>query len=371
MSDQQAISDSLSKKRARDRRAQRNLRKKRDAHIHGLEQRIADLEKELYCLRQECHGLRCENETLKGQQSLVRRFVNSWNDHVSSVQAPVTTSEGSPAHSPSGTADAVRTPDSDGTSLDGGSSRETKPYSPITLPIIPTNIIPTVPQIPGYVGRKQRSTIKGLTSPRWNITPAHLDTDIILTDVCAICLRLPEVAQNAPEIPRPIELLYGSKTNLLAHAISASLRQWRCRDPERLAVGWLTYRLMKWVSQPSERQFSLLQEFQHPVNEQLCTPHPYFMDYIVWPRLRINLIKTCHIYDPRDVLGMLICCMKVRWPWNETILEPADGGEFVFRAGFRETFMKLEGWGLTKEFLDRFPLLAQDLDITSMLYNFT
>ncbi|KAI0457257.1 hypothetical protein F5B21DRAFT_464835 [Xylaria acuta] len=371
MNDQRAISDSLSKKRARDRRAQHNLRKKRDAHIHALEQRIADLENELHSLRQGCHGLRRENETLKNRQSLVWRLVTSWTDHVPSPQAPITASGNSLADPPSSTADPVYTLGSDGTTLEGDSSRGTRSRSPIALPVLPVGTTPAVSQGPGPVMRLQRKTMEELTSPRWNITPAHLESDIILTDICAVCMRRPEIAQSSPEVPRPVELLYGSKTNLLAHAISAATRQWRCRDPERLAAGWLAYHLMKWISQPSERRFSLLQEFQHPVSEQLCTPHPYFIDYVVWPRLRINLIKTRHIYDPRDVLGMFTCCMKVRWPWNETYLEPGDDGEFVLRAGFREAFMRLEGWGLTKEFLDRFPLLAQDLDITSILYNFT
>ncbi|RYC56420.1 hypothetical protein CHU98_g9786 [Xylaria longipes] len=347
MSDQQAISDSLSKKRARDRRAQHNLRKKRDAHIHALEQRIADLQNELYSLRQGCHGLRRENETLKNRQSLVWRLVTSWTDHEPSPQAPMT-------------AGAVHSPGTDGTVLEGDSSQGETPHSLVALPVLPNRTTPAVSQAPESVVR-----------PQWNITPVHLDSDPILTEIWDARIRRAEAAQNSPEIPRPIELLYGSKTNQLANIISASTRQWRCRDPERLALGWLAYPLMKWMSEPSECRFSLLQEFQHPVSEQLCTPHPYFIDHIVWPRLRINLIKTQHIYDPRDVLGLLTCCMKVRWPWNETFLEPANNGEFILRADFRETFMKLEGWGLTKEFLDRFPLLAQDLDVTSILYNFT
>ncbi|KAI0116321.1 hypothetical protein GGR51DRAFT_501018 [Nemania sp. FL0031] len=354
MSDQQGISDSLSKKRARDRRAQHNLRKKREARIHTLEKRIADLESELESLQQNCYGLRCENETLKGRQSLIRRLVTSWTDPVPNTQVlPVAVSGTSLVST------LVKTPDAAEVPTDGS---ETMSQSPATQTAIGQAIEPAV--------RLQRTAMEDLVSPRWNITPFHLDSDLIWSDLCAVVVAKPDLVHNAPEDPRPLELLYGSKTNLLAHAICAATRKWRCRDPERLAAGWLTYHLMKWSSQPSERRFSLLPEFLRPVGEQLCNPHPYFVDYVVWPSLRINMIKTQHIYDPRDIMGMLSCCMKVRWPWNENVLEPGDDGEFGFKVSFRETFMKLEGWGMTKEFLDRFPLLAQDLDINSILYNF-
>ncbi|KAJ8119721.1 hypothetical protein ONZ43_g3394 [Nemania bipapillata] len=354
MSDGQPISDSLSKKRARDRRAQHNLRKKREALIHTLEQRIADLENELESLRQGCYNLRCENEILKSRQALVRRLVTSWTDHMPSSHIPVAVSGDSMVNVLLEPAEAVP-------SQAPMSAAEIIVQSPV--------IVPAAPEALESATRPQRKTMEDLTSPPWNITPFHLDTDLIWSDL--FCIANPELVHESPEAPRPLELLFGSKTNMLAHAVCHATRQWRCRDPERLAAGWITYHLIKWMTQPSERRFSLLPEFQRPVGEQLCTPHPYFVDCVVWPRLRTNIIKTQHIYDPRDVMGMLSCCMKVRWPWNETFLEPGDDGEFVFKASFRETFMKLEGWGMTKEFLDRFPLLAQDLDVSSILFNFT
>ncbi|KAI1184252.1 hypothetical protein F5B17DRAFT_412728 [Nemania serpens] len=352
MGDQQAISDSLVKKRARDRRAQHNLRKKRDAHVHALEQRIADLEHELDGLRQGYYGLHTENETLRNRQSLIRCLVTSWNDPVP-VSVIASQSLLVNANASANTTDAVQTQADEGR----------------TIPPLPSSPA-SVARGAGPATRSQRKTIEDLTSPRWSITPFHLDSDLIWSSLARVCISKPELVYSSPEAPQPLELLYGSKTNLLAHAVSAATHQWRCRDPERVAAGFLAYRVIKWSLQPSEHRFSLLQDFQRPVSEQLCNAHPYFIDYVVWPRLRINLIKTLHIYDPRDVMGMLSCCMKVRWPWNETFLEPGENGEYVLRASFRETFMRLDGWGMTREFLERFPLLAQDLDVGSILYSF-
>ncbi|KAI1118052.1 hypothetical protein F5Y14DRAFT_296193 [Nemania sp. NC0429] len=351
MGDQEAISDSLVKKRARDRRAQHNLRKKRDAHVHALEQRIADLERELDGLRQGFYGLHSENETLRNRQFLIRRLVTSWTDP---VPVSVIPSESLTPNTTPSTADA-NIP----THADDGGAASPLPGSP------PAGAKETRPTT-----RPQRKTIEDLTSPRWSITPFHLDSDLTWSSLASVCIGNPKLVYSSPDEPKPLELLYGSKTNLLAHAVSSTTNQWRCRDPERVAAGWLAYRLIKWSLQPSEHRFSLLEDFQRPVSEQLCQAHPYFVDYVVWPRLRINLIKTLHVYDPRDVMGMLSCCMKVRWPWNETFLEPGENGEYVLRASFRETFLRLDGWGITREFLERFPLLAQDLDVNSILYNF-
>ncbi|KAI4858636.1 hypothetical protein F4820DRAFT_442061 [Hypoxylon rubiginosum] len=77
MSRQQEISESLIKKRARDRRAQQNLRDKRVAHIESLGQRITALETELQGLRQAYHALWQENEILRSRQEHIQHIVSS------------------------------------------------------------------------------------------------------------------------------------------------------------------------------------------------------------------------------------------------------------------------------------------------------
>lgn len=336
--------DSLSKKRARDRRAQHNLRKKREAHINTLYQRITDLETEVQSLREGLYGLRRENELLKSRQSSISPHLSDWGDPLLSQVAsfPCDTSTSNTVD-----ADPRMVP-----TLETSSSQS-------SVHVHSTESTQTRPQI-----------MQDLTSsPRWKIMPVHVDGDI-MTDLTCLWVNKPEIVCGSPEFPRPIDLLYGSKTNYLAHVVSSATRRWPFRDPERLAAGWLTYRLLRWISQPSERRFALLQGFQAPVSEQLCSPHPYYVDFVMWPGLRANMVKYQHIYDPHDVVGMLTCCIKVRWPWNEPILEPGDDGELVLRPDFRDMFTNISGWGLTKEFFERFPLLCQDLGDASIRYDF-
>jgi len=356
-----SIPDSLSKKRARDRRAQQNLRKKRDAHVHALQQRIADLENELQSFRQGWYSLRRENELLKSRQAAITRLATSW-------AVPPLSQAGSPATTFSNTvaeASGLLALGTHGAALESCSSPQTptpNPHDSLTPPIPCAQLIEPAPLRP--------QVIRDLTCPRWELTPAHAEDDVVLTDFFGMWLKSLDMARRSPEFPRPVELLYGSKTNVLAQIVHSATRHWPCRDPERLAAGWLTYRMARWIAQPSEYRFSLLREFQHPVSEQLCSPHPHYIDYVMWPRLRANMIKHQHAYDPHDVVGLLTCCMKVRWHWNEPIIVPDDDGELVLRPEFREKFTNISGWGLTKEFFERFPLLCQDLGEPSIRYDF-
>lgn len=211
-------------------------------------------------------------------------------------------------------------------------------------------------------------SLEELSLPPWYLTPIHFDGDLIFTDTFAQCFNRSDLVRAAPETPQPIDFLYGSRSNFLANVLHDTTRKWPCRDPERLAICWLMYPLLKWLLEPSETRYSRLRSFQTPVSEQLHHPHPYFVDFILWPQLRANLIRHEGTYDPQDVAGMLCCCLKVRWPWNKCILEPTDDGKFLVHADFFDAFNKLEGWGLTKEFMDRYPVLVEGLDRASIYY---
>lgn len=183
-----------------------------------------------------------------------------------------------------------------------------------------------------------------------------------MTNRFSTWLRRPDLARASPESPQPLELLFGSKKNFLANTIYEAIQQWPCREVERLALGWLTYHMIKWMVQPSEERFERLPAFQRPTMEQLCHPHPHYIDFLFWPKLRANIVKHPGVYDNLDVVGMTTCCLKVRWPWNAPYLEPDDDNQFVLKPEFYNTITTLDGWGLTKEFLDRFPLLVEGLD---------
>jgi hypothetical protein len=60
---------------------------------------------------------------------------------------------------------------------------------------------------------------------------------------------------------------------------------------------------------------------------------------------------------------MFACCTKIRWPWGEDILERDDRNELRIKKRFFDTFMSQSGWGLTPEFIRRYPDLVEGMDI--------
>ncbi|OOF89887.1 hypothetical protein ASPCADRAFT_135618 [Aspergillus carbonarius ITEM 5010] len=179
----------------------------------------------------------------------------------------------------------------------------------------------------------------------------------------------PTTITNCPPTPHPLDLLYGTHTNPLAHAIYTSSRRRPLRDPERLAFGWLSYHYAKWLFSPSPTTFSHLPSFLHPVPEQLTTPHPACLDLLIWPEIRINLIREWGSYAGQkdDLFGFLACCLKVRWPWGEAVLERDAGNELVVRREFVERFMSVEGWGITREFVGVYPGVVRGVNIERVL----
>jgi Domain of unknown function (DUF3425) len=178
----------------------------------------------------------------------------------------------------------------------------------------------------------------------------------------------PRLARSCPELPRPLELLYGSKQNPLVNLIHNRARNRSVLDPERLAYGWLTYLYVKWISDPTEARYERLPDFMKPVPEQLKYPHISTLGGLVWPKMRANLMPRQHLYDMTRLVSLMACCVKVRWPWGQNILCPTDTAEYTIRQEFYETFMSLDGWGLTNEFLREYPELLEGQDYESIHY---
>lgn len=355
---------SLVKKRERDRRAQQNVRNKRTALVNALEQRIAMLETELQHSRGACQGLGREVEILRRRQGDLQHLVASWGEDKDASRGVYSSL---PTMQPTSMAvvGSDRSPSSPATthhSTPDGSSRAHKGVGTREDPLPVPRIEPAPTPQQGV--SLPTSADSGLTPPpRWNMLPAHIPgLDVTVTNCFSSWIQRPDLARASPESPSPLELLYGSKKNFLANTIYETLRQWPCRDAERVASGWLTYHMIKWMVEPTEERFNNIPSFMYPVTEQLYHPHPYFVDFNLFPQLRANMVKHRGVYDDVDVVGMMSCCIKVRWPWNVPLLEPNDDNEFVLKPDFYRTFTDLSGWGFTKEFLDKFPLLVEGLD---------
>ncbi|RAL04137.1 bZIP transcription factor [Aspergillus ibericus CBS 121593] len=307
---------SAEKKRLRDRRAQQTLRNKKQQYITQLEEQVAHCERyhddsSTQHLLQVIEGLQRQNEILRKRQEGLKAIVESWE------------------------------------------SPPPPPPPPIQLATITTTSIskPNITPSPSP------------TESLWSLPPLH--SDLPSAPSLTWLTLPPHLITTSPPSPHPLDLLYGTHTNPLAHAIHTTSLRRPLRDPERLAFGWLSYHYVKWLFAPSPTTFALLPTFLHPVPEQHSIPHPACLDLIVWPEVRVTLIREWGTYAgaKEDLFGFLACCLKVRWPWGEAVLERDEGNELVMRGEFRERFMVREGWGITREFVRWFPGVVKGVEL--------
>ncbi|CAG7984817.1 unnamed protein product [Penicillium salamii] len=364
---------SAEKKRLRDRRSQQTLRDKKLKYTTKLKEQLAHCEQNhadhaVKRLLQVITGLRTENELLRQRQRGLKSLVDSWDEGLNpetpgyawhnwpSLRKDTYTNE---------TAFSLETGSNDPTSLNGPMTS-----SAGVDPIIESTSASSM-RSPVQIHPSLAFPLAD-TTPLWCQIPPHSDdySDISKVISCP-WFSYPEKVTPCPDTPSsPLDILYGTKTNYLADMIHITLQRRPIRDPERLALGLLMYHLSRWFLSPSPATYDRLALFQRPVQGQMESPHPLVLDFLPWPRMRLNLIRHWHVYSDNrdDLFGMFACCVKIRWPWGEDILERDDQNELRIKKNFCETFMKLEGWGLTPEFTAKYPDLVEGMDLREITF---
>lgn len=174
---------------------------------------------------------------------------------------------------------------------------------------------------------------------------------------------------DSPEVPAPLDILFGSHQNPLASSLQRSIKTYYQGNPERLAIGWLVYHYIKWRTQPSAERYALLPGFLKPIFEQIWVPHPGSIDFIVWERMRSKLLKTYDRYDMAKLIRIYCRCLRLRWRWDEDVLVTNAEGTHVLRPDFVGRFMSASGWGLKPEFITYYPELFDGDEWDQIVYN--
>ncbi|KAK9850817.1 uncharacterized protein MYU51_011377 [Penicillium brevicompactum] len=359
---------SVEKKRQRDRRSQQNLRDKKSKHTAHLEEQVAHCKQHhgdhaVQRLLEVITGLREENGSLRNRQNILKSLVTSWDLETDPVMPGRASLDKSSLHTDSNSREAPLSFHAafHGPISSNGNSNNNRGST-------------CTPATGASAMETQSSSDASSTksTPLWCQIPPHTD-DFSGPPNLISCpwFCYPEKVTPCPDTPgSPLDILYGTKTNALADMIHTALQRRPIRDPERLAMGWLAYHLSRWFLNPTPATYERLPVFIRPVQGQIEAPHPLVLDFLPWPRLRVNVIRQWHLYcDNRDDLfGMFACCMKIRWPWGEDILERDDNNELQIKKKFYDTFTKPEGWGLTPEFTARYPNLVEGMDIREVLF---
>ncbi|CAK7205006.1 hypothetical protein SEUCBS139899_007770 [Sporothrix eucalyptigena] len=174
---------------------------------------------------------------------------------------------------------------------------------------------------------------------------------------------------DSPDVPSPLDLMFGSKTNPLAQSIQRSCKKYYLGHAVRLAVGWQVYQYIKWRTQPTATRYALLPHFLKLTHEQIWMPHPGSLDLIVWEPLRRKMIRDYNKYDVVKFIQQYTRCLRLRWAVDEDVLETNDQGVHVLRPAFVDKFMSESGWGLKPEFRTYYPELFEDDEWDKIVYD--
>ncbi|KAJ5108274.1 hypothetical protein N7456_004949 [Penicillium angulare] len=334
------------KKRLRDRRAQQNLRDKKLRHQANLEEKVAHCEQYhnengVQELLQIITDLRKQNDTHVARHESLKHLMTFWDKDTQGA----------------GNSNLWPSPGSIATESTAQTTLERIPI----LNTSPTAASPTLPTRP----RSLASAASG-----WDKPPLYSDDFSDPKTLYCAWFAYPEQVASCPDNLSPLQILYGDHANMLANMIHLRIERRPVRDPEKLAMGWVMYHFSRWIVAPSPETYEQIPMCFRPTEDQMTTPHPLALSWIPWPKVRLNVIRQWQIYkmDQESLFGLLSCCVKIRWPWGVKILERDSRNELCIKPAFLELFMKEEGWGVTPEFISRFPQLMTGVDVSSIVF---
>lgn len=88
--------------------------------------------------------------------------------------------------------------------------------------------------------------------------------------------------------------------------------------PEKVAVLYNMFFIMRWQIHPTLENFQRLPVYLHPTALQVQCAHPAWVDYVPWPSIRDKLISDPSKYPFQDFFVPFTARLSVNWPYLDT-----------------------------------------------------
>ncbi|KAK5628941.1 hypothetical protein RRF57_004657 [Xylaria bambusicola] len=206
----------------------------------------------------------------------------------------------------------------------------------------------------GYVADCRRSTdfAGGLSQCEILLSPRRLNVRPILHThehlLGALGLQGPQV-HSTPDYP-----LVGIVTTLFdINHVELPL--------ERIGGILLFKALISWLVQPTRDTYIGLRDIFPPQSKQQQIPHPQWMDFVLWPRLRSAVIERQGIYNTPEFRHIYFTNLRVKgWPVaiTEALTVDFSNGSIYATDEFSEHIWDLRNWGMHENFIRRYPELG-------------
>ncbi|RHZ59592.1 uncharacterized protein CDV56_107411 [Aspergillus thermomutatus] len=131
--------------------------------------------------------------------------------------------------------------------------------------------------------------------------------------------------------------------------------------PEQVAVLYLMFLLMRWQIYPTAENYERLPDWLTPRPSQLLTPHPAWIDYLPWPRMRDRLVISYQDYPFENWFIPFTRTLSVNWPYEATdcLLSTSDNEDLIMNPVFERHFKNLSNWSLGPAFAQAYPQLVE------------
>ena len=137
--------------------------------------------------------------------------------------------------------------------------------------------------------------------------------------------------------------------------------------PERVAVLYIMFLVMRWQISPTEENYERLPEWVRPQDSQLYVAHPAWMDNVPFPQMRDKLVREHHRneYIFENFFVPFTTTVRLNWPYEETdtLLQSPDGDELMINPVFERHLRNLDNWTLGEPFAKEFPDLVEFCNI--------
>ncbi|OAX84419.1 hypothetical protein ACJ72_01225 [Emergomyces africanus] len=139
--------------------------------------------------------------------------------------------------------------------------------------------------------------------------------------------------------------------------------------PEQVAVLYAMFLLMRWQIYPTQQNYDRLPEWLTPRTSQIMIPHPAWMDYLPWPRMRDRMVASYQDYDFQNWFIPYTTTLSINWPYEatDTLLTTSDSEELIINPVFERHLRNLNNWSLGPAFARAYPGLVDTTRIVPEL----
>ncbi|KAI4718287.1 hypothetical protein E4T48_05458 [Aureobasidium sp. EXF-10727] len=116
--------------------------------------------------------------------------------------------------------------------------------------------------------------------------------------------------------------------------------------PCRMAVMWLQWLLMRWIVHPIPATYLAIPDWYRPTPYQMFVPHPIYIDFHIWPRLRDAIIQRVDLQrQPLYWYSEAATSLDCNWPnGGQEVVTYDANARLTLSTPFVQHLMDLENW---------------------------